>query len=78
MLVSQTESNLYFGKMLIGRIAAGRVSVGDKIKSLDAKGVVVETSKIHKIIRRFGMGQVYLITLIFNESYLIPNSLLAY
>lgn len=28
MLISQTESNKYFGKMLIGRIASGSLSLG--------------------------------------------------
>jgi GTP-binding protein len=36
MLVSQTESNKYFGKMLIGRIFSGMISVGDKVQAVDA------------------------------------------
>lgn len=58
MLISQTESNQFFGKMLLGRISSGKVSVGDKIQSLDSTGKVAEVSKIFKIIRRFGMNQV--------------------
>ena len=60
MLVSQTESNQFFGKMLIGRINSGKISVGDRIQAVDNMGKVVEASKIYKIIRRFGMNQVKL------------------
>lgn len=31
MLISQTESNKYFGKMLIGRILCGKINLGDKL-----------------------------------------------
>jgi GTP-binding protein len=62
MLVSQTESNAYFGKMLIGRINTGRVSIGDKVQSLESNGTVLEYAKIHKIIRRLGVHQIELQT----------------
>ena len=58
MLVSQIESNKFYGKMLIGRISNGIVNVGDKINSLYDKGNFVESAKIHKIIRRLGTMQV--------------------
>lgn len=60
MLVSQTESNQFFGKMLIGRIAAGKVSVGDKITTVDQQGKVIENNKVFKIIRRYGVHQIEL------------------
>jgi GTP-binding protein len=60
MLVSQTESNNFFGKMLIGRIASGRVAVGDKVISIDQSGKVVENNKVFKIIRRYGVHQIEL------------------
>ena len=31
MLITQTESNRYFGKMLIGRISSGKLAIGDKV-----------------------------------------------
>ncbi len=62
MLVSQTESNQFFGKMLIGRIASGRVNVGDRIHSVDQKGNKIEVNKVYKIIRRFGVHQIELQT----------------
>lgn len=42
MLVSQTESNKYFGKMLIGRIHSGKISVGDKLQSVDQSATALE------------------------------------
>ena len=42
MLITQTESNQYFGKMLIGRVAQGKISVGDRLQSVDQTGKVVE------------------------------------
>lgn len=46
--------------MLIGRIHQGTLSIGDKVAAVDANGVTVETSKILKIIKKFGMNQVEL------------------
>ena len=34
MLINQTESNKYFGKMLIGRIQGGKLNVGDKLQTV--------------------------------------------
>jgi GTP-binding protein len=58
MLVSQIESNKFYGKMLIGRISSGLLKVGDKLSALDDKGVLIEATKVHKIIRRLGTQQV--------------------
>ena len=60
MLISQTESNKYFGKMLIGRIQSGRLKVGDKVHAVDSNGQSIETGKIIKIIKKFGMAHVEL------------------
>ena len=54
MLISQTESNKYFGRMLIGRINQGKISLGDKLSAVDSTGNTVESSKIIKIIKKFG------------------------
>jgi len=53
MLVSQTESNPYFGKMMIGRIHAGKVQINDQAVSVDQQGNAIQQSKVLKIIRRF-------------------------
>ena len=62
MLISQTESNNFFGKMLIGRINSGKISVGDRVQSVDQNGNFFELAKIYKIIRRFGVHQIELQT----------------
>ena len=56
MLISQTESNRYFGKMLIGRVLSGKLSLGDKVQAVDPTGQSIEQAKIIKIIKKFGMN----------------------
>jgi GTP-binding protein len=58
MLVSQTESHTYFGKLLIGRINAGTVKQNDKVSAVDNTGKVTEVQKVFKILRRYGMSQI--------------------
>ncbi len=60
MLVSQTESNKFFGKMLIGRIYSGKLAVGDRISTVDQEGNIVDSNKVGKIIRRYGVNQLEL------------------
>jgi len=49
MLVTQTESNQYFGKMLIGRIASGSISLGDKINAVTQDGEIESQAKVMRI-----------------------------
>lgn len=58
MLVTQTESNQYYGKMLIGRIASGSINVGDKINAILQDGEVDSQAKVMRIQKRFGMIDV--------------------
>lgn len=58
MLVSQIESNTFFGKMLIGRIQSGTVTTGMKVNALDQTGNIVDSNKVFKLIRRFGTRQM--------------------
>ena len=55
MLITQTSSNQYFGKMLIGRISSGSISIGDKIAAVKQDGEVESTAKVVRIQKRFGM-----------------------
>jgi len=57
MLVTQIESDHYFGKCLIGRIVQGKVRPGDQVKALDEEGKEIETVKILKVLRRRGMNR---------------------
>lgn len=58
MLVTQIESNQFFGKMLIGRITSGTIKVGQRVTAVDMDGKEVESAKVFKLIRRFGTGQI--------------------
>jgi GTP-binding protein len=46
--------------MLIGRIQSGKMKVGDKVQAVDSNGLSVETGKVIKIIKKFGMAHVEL------------------
>ena len=46
MLITQTESNQYFGRQLIGRIESGQIGSGDKLISINQDGSHHESSKI--------------------------------
>lgn len=58
MLITQTSSNQYFGKMLIGRIASGSIAIGDKISVVQQNGEVDSQAKVVRIQKRFGMIDV--------------------
>ena len=60
MLISQIESNQYFGKMLIGRINSGTVKLGQKVCAVDQDGKEIESTKVFKLIKKFGTQQVEL------------------
>ena len=62
MLINQTESNQYFGKMLIGRIQSGSISIGDKVQAISQSGEIEDQGKIQKIVKRFGMNEIDLKT----------------
>lgn len=57
MLVTQIEQDPYVGKLYLGKIHSGVLSVGDAIKNLNTEGEVVSEAKCSKIIRRKGLKQ---------------------
>lgn len=57
MLVTQIESDAFFGKCLIGRVVDGVVRPGDSVKALDEEGKVIEDTKVLKLLRRRGMNR---------------------
>lgn len=60
MLITQTESNQYFGRQLIGRISSGSVTTGDKMCTVDQAGEHHENSKILRIVKKYGMQEIEL------------------
>jgi GTP-binding protein len=60
MLISQTESNSFTGRTLIGRIYSGTINIGDNVQAVSQDGKTTENGKITKIIKRYGMNNVNL------------------
>lgn len=58
MLVSQTEPNPYYGKMILGRINSGSIEIGKRMFSFDQDGKNVEVGKVSRIVRRFGLSHL--------------------
>lgn len=48
--------------MLIGRVAQGKISIGDRLHTVNQAGETVESSKVQKIIKKFAMNEVNLQT----------------
>ena len=60
MLITQTESNQYFGRQLIGRIHSGTIKKGDKLCTVKQDGEHWENAKVTRIIKKYGMNEVEL------------------
>ena len=60
MLATTLEPDLYVGRVLTGRIAAGNVKVGQTLKALNTRGEVVEQAKVTKIIGFKGVEKLSL------------------
>ena len=57
MLVTQTESSKYFGRLLVGKIQSGSVKLGDKIQAVDQEGKLVQVNSVLKIFKKFGVTE---------------------
>ena len=57
MLVTQTESNQFFGRLLIGKIQKGSVKVGDKVQAINQEGKFIQINQIIKIFKKFGVNE---------------------
>jgi GTP-binding protein len=58
MLITQTESGNFPGKMLIGKLMSGQISVGEKLQAVDQKGAITEMAKISRISKRYGTNLI--------------------
>ena len=54
MLITQTESNPYTGRMLIGKLWSGSIALGDKLHGVSQEGTLHEMGKVLKITKRYG------------------------
>ena len=57
MLVTQTESSQYFGRLLVGKIQSGNIKLSDKIQAVDQEGNVKQVSQISRIYKKFGVNE---------------------
>ncbi|MDR2007780.1 MAG: translational GTPase TypA [Alphaproteobacteria bacterium] len=55
MVSTMIENDDYVGRMLTGKIASGKVRVGDNLKALDRDGNLVEKSKVSKLMLYEGL-----------------------
>jgi GTP-binding protein len=55
-LVSQMDYDQYVGKLLVGRVMSGRVSVGDEVSAMDREGKPLESGKVTRLFVRRGSG----------------------
>lgn len=58
MLVTQIESNPFFGKCLVGLVSSGSIKVNDWVKVLDEDGKQVEKARVLKLLSRQGTEQL--------------------
>lgn len=58
MLVTQTHPNPYFGKMMLGRINSGEVSIGQSLTTYDQDGKQIENGKVTKITKITGLSHL--------------------
>ncbi|TNF13868.1 MAG: translational GTPase TypA [Rhodobacteraceae bacterium] len=57
MLATTLSSDPFIGRILTGRVEAGRLKVGDQLKALSRKGERIETFRCTKILAFRGLGQ---------------------
>jgi GTP-binding protein len=60
MLVTQTQPNSFFGKMILGKINSGEIEIGKELKTYDQDGNLIDSGKVTKIIKKTGLSQIEL------------------
>lgn len=60
MLITQTQPNSFYGKTVLGRINSGEISVGKELKVYDQDGVLVESGKVTRILKKTGLSEITL------------------
>lgn len=57
-MATNLEVDKHFGRVLTGRISSGIIRVGDKLKGITRTGVLIEQSKVLKLMSRAGLEKV--------------------
>jgi GTP-binding protein len=60
MLVTQTHPNSFFGKMMLGRINSGDLTIGKSLYLYDQDGKTIESNKVTKITKITGLSTIEL------------------
>lgn len=60
MLVTQTQPNSFYGKMVLGRINSGEIAVGKELKVYDQDSKLIEIGKVTKIMKKTGLSEINL------------------
>lgn len=58
MLATNLEYDRHFGRIMTGKIYAGKIKVGDKLKTLSRTGKVIEEGKVLNIMARRGLEKI--------------------
>jgi len=62
MVVTMIEGDTFLGRVCTGRIASGKVKIGDTVQALDNDGNKVDSGRITKIMSRKGASKMELTT----------------
>jgi len=60
MLVTQTQPNSFYGKMLLGRINSGELIVGKDLKAYDQDSNLISGGKVTRILKKSGLSEIVL------------------
>lgn len=58
LLVNSIEPNQYVGRCYLGKVASGRIAIGDRVRAVSPDGTASEEGKLTKIFLRRGLEQV--------------------
>jgi len=58
MLITQIENDPFLGILYLGKVQAGAIKLGDKIRGIDSKSQQTCEGKVSRIFRRVGMEKI--------------------
>jgi GTP-binding protein len=58
MLVTQTQPNSFYGKMVLGRINSGQLSIGKELRVYDQESNMIEIGKVSRIMKKTGLSEI--------------------
>jgi GTP-binding protein len=58
MLVTQTQPNTFHGKLVLGKVNSGELSIGKDIKVYNQEHKLIDYGKVTKIIKKSGLSEI--------------------